>query len=343
MTRAAIERLLMPNTYVNYMARAFDDHVHLVAGTQLLPEEIGNYRNPISVADVLACVKNGLAMAPSPDWHLGWAKNMAQHFHGPVTMALVSAPTLGDGLEALVRYMPKRVPYHHWQSVTENGLYHCELVELIEFGPVRPIVIEIPILIMHEYVHTIRAALDGAQVKLRYPRTDYSDSYPKYFDCPLEFGAERNAFVVPEHWLSIRNPGYEESAWRAALRRCEQSSSVPREQGTLTRVRREIFDFIESGSGVAAPPTVKTMATTLHLSPRTLIRRLRQAGTTYQAVVDDIQMERAKTLLADSDYRVYDVAHELGFQDPASFGRSFKRWFGMTPGTYRAALGTTES
>ena len=35
---------------------------------------------------------------------------------------------------------------------------------------------------------------------------------------------------------------------------------------------------------------------------------------------------------------LYDIAHELGFQDPTSFGRSFKRWFGMTPGAYRSAL-----
>ena len=49
-------------------------------------------------------------------------------------------------------------------------------------------------------------------------------------------------------------------------------------------------------------------------------------------------MVRAKELLANEDYRIYDVAHELGFQDPASFGRSFKRWFGMTPGAYRSAL-----
>ena len=340
MTRTAIEQLLMPNTYVNYMARVFDDHVRLTAGTPLLPDEIADYPNPISVAHVLTCVKNALAIAATPDWHLPWAKSMAEHFHGPVTMALVHAPTLGDGLEALVRYMPKRVPYHHWQGVIEQGQYHCELVELIEFGPVRAIVIEIPILIMHEYVDTIcGGVLDGAYVELKYAPTKYFDSYAKYFNCPIQFGAQRNAFVMPESWLAIKNAGYEEASWQTAVRRCEQTSSVSREQDTLTRVRREIFNYIESDSGQTAPPNLKAMAAVFHVSSRTLIRRLRGAGTTYQAIVDDIQMERAKALLGNDDYRVYDVAGELGFQDPASFGRSFKRWFGMTPGAYRMALG----
>ena len=340
MTRTAIEQLLMPNTYVNYMARVFDDHVRLVAGTPLLPEEIADYPNPIPVAHVLTCVKNALAIAPTPDWHLPWAKSMAEHFHGPVTMALVHAPTLGHGLEALVRYMPKRVPYHHWQCEVEDGMYHCELVELIEFGPVRAIVIEIPILVMHEYVDTIcGGVIDGAHVEFKYPPTKYAESYAKYFNCPIVFEAPRNAFVVPESWLAIKNAGYEQSSWQTAVRRCEQTSSLSREQDTLTRVRREIFNYIESGSGQTAPPNLKSMAAMLHVSPRTLIRRLREARTTYQAVVDDIQMERAKTLLGNAHYRVYDVAGELGYQDPASFGRSFKRWFGMTPGAYRAALG----
>ena len=339
MTQAAIEQLLMPNTYVKYMARAFDDHVRLTAGTPLLPDEIEDYSRPIAVQHVLTCTKNALAMASAPDWHLSWAKGMAEHFHGPVTMALVTAPTLGDGLEALVRYMPKRVPYHHWQSVVEHGFHYCEIVELIEFGPVRAIVIEIPVLVMHEYVYTICGGhLDGAHVELRYAPTKYLDSYTRYFECPVVFEAPRNAFVVPDSWLAIKNAGFEESAWHTALRRCEQTSSLSREQNTLTGVRREIFNVIETGAGSASPPNLKAISETLHVSPRTLIRHLREAGTTYQAIVDDIQMVRAKELLANEDYRVYDVAHELGFQDPASFGRSFKRWFGMTPGAYRSAL-----
>jgi hypothetical protein len=147
MSRTAIEQLLMPNTYLNYLAKAFDDHMRLCAGT------------PVPVAHMLTCVKNALALAPSPDWHLPYAKSMAEHFHGPVTLALVNAPTLGDGLDALVRYMPKRVPYHHWSGNVQGGAYYCELVELMDFGPVRAVVIEVPILVMHEYVHTLRGAL----------------------------------------------------------------------------------------------------------------------------------------------------------------------------------------
>ena len=339
MTRTAIEKMLMPNTYLKYLGKVFSDHVRLAAGTPLLPEEIDAYAEPIAVAHVLTCLKNAHAMAATRDWHLPWAKGMAEHFHGPVTMALVNAPTLGAGCDALVRYMPRRVPYHHWAGAIVDDYYYCELIELMDFGPVRPLVIEIPILVMHEYVRTIRGgAIDGAHVELRYPPTSYHASYPRYFDCPVAFGARRNALVLPAAWLAIRNAGYDESAWQMALRRCEQTSSRSREQLTLSRVRSEILNAIEIAPRPLAPPTLHALAGTLHVSARTLIRRLREAGTSYQAIIDEIQMERAKELLANRDYRIYDVAHELGFDDPASFGRSFKRWCGMTPGAYRAAL-----
>lgn len=340
MSRTAIEQLLMPNTYLNYLAKAFDDHVRLCAGTPLLPDELADYSRPVPVAHMLTCVKNAVALATSPDWHLPYAKSMAEHFHGPVTLALVNAPTLGDGFDALVRYMPKRVPYHHWAGTVVDGSYYCELVELIDFGPVRAVVVEVPLLVMHEYVHTVRGGqIQGAHVELRYAPTRYTQSYARYFDCPIEFNAPRNAFVVPAAWLDDTNAGYDESAWRMALRRCEQTSSVPREQDTLTRVHHEVYASIEAASGPAAPPRLHAVAGRLHVSPRTLIRRLREAGTTYQAIVDDIQMTRARDLLGNDAYRVCDVATELGFQDPASFGRSFKRWFGMTPGAYRGAFG----
>lgn len=77
------------------------------------------------------------------------------------------------------------------------------------------------------------------------------------------------------------------------------------------------------------------MAAALHLSPRTLIRRLRSVDTTYQAVVDGVQQQRARELLGNPNLRIQDVAVELGYQDPNSFARSFKRWFAMTPGDYR--------
>jgi AraC-like DNA-binding protein len=219
-----------------------------------------------------------------------------------------------------------------------DSRHRCELVELMDFGPARHAVIEVPLLVVHEYVRTVRGGnLDGAVVELRYAAPAYYPSYAHYFACPVRCNAPRNAFDMPAAWLAESNAGHDESAWRMALLRCEQTSTLPREQDTLCRVHHEIRSAIDAAHGPAGAPRLPAIADRLHVSPRTLIRRLREAGTTYQSIVDDIQKSRARDLLADRANRVCDVATTLGFQDPASFGRSFKRWFGTTPGAYRGA------
>ena len=78
------------------------------------------------------------------------------------------------------------------------------------------------------------------------------------------------------------------------------------------------------------------MARHLHLAPRTLIRRLRRLGTTYQAIMDDFLRARAAELLVNDRVKIKEVAAALGFNNPANFGKAFKRWYGVSPGGYRA-------
>jgi AraC-like DNA-binding protein len=74
------------------------------------------------------------------------------------------------------------------------------------------------------------------------------------------------------------------------------------------------------------------------MSTRTVIRHLRRAGTTYQALADAHRREQAARLLATRDLDIAEVGYCLGYQDPASFGRACRRWFGMAPSRYRIRL-----
>ena len=92
----------------------------------------------------------------------------------------------------------------------------------------------------------------------------------------------------------------------------------------------------------AAPPalpSLETVAQRLHLSPRTVIRRLRVQGATYQALLDAVLKARAQSLLAEPGMRVQDVAARLGYADSASFRKAFRRWFGVTPAAWRDGAG----
>jgi AraC-like DNA-binding protein len=82
-------------------------------------------------------------------------------------------------------------------------------------------------------------------------------------------------------------------------------------------------------------PSLEQVARRVHLSARTLIRRLRRAGTTYHGLLDVHRRASAEVLLKNPDFDVAEVSHRLGYGDPANFGRACRRWFGMAPGRYR--------
>ena len=81
---------LMPSSYVRVMARTTPDVARLLAGTGLTPSALAE-KQTITVAQQLACVRNSMTMMRRPDWHLAWARHVAERFHGPVTAAVTTA------------------------------------------------------------------------------------------------------------------------------------------------------------------------------------------------------------------------------------------------------------
>jgi AraC-like DNA-binding protein len=85
------------------------------------------------------------------------------------------------------------------------------------------------------------------------------------------------------------------------------------------------------------PTTSDDVAALLHMSARTLQRRLEADGTSFTAVVDATREVLARELLADPRLPLAEIGYRLGFADAAAFSRAFKRWTGTPPGRFRRA------
>jgi len=80
---------------------------------------------------------------------------------------------------------------------------------------------------------------------------------------------------------------------------------------------------------------VSAVARQLKISPRSLQRRLRGQGTSYQALLDDVRRELALRYLDEPCVSVTEVAFLVGFTEPSAFHRAFKRRTGTTPAEAR--------
>lgn len=84
--------------------------------------------------------------------------------------------------------------------------------------------------------------------------------------------------------------------------------------------------------------TLETIAGKLILHPRTLQRQLRQQGTTFQALVDEVRREQAANYLRIPNMPAAKIADMLGFQEQSSFNKACMRWWRASPGQYRQQL-----
>jgi AraC-like DNA-binding protein len=83
-------------------------------------------------------------------------------------------------------------------------------------------------------------------------------------------------------------------------------------------------------------PDLEAVAAHLHISPQTLRRHLREEGTSFQELKDQLRRDIAIYHLGRADLSLQQIAEQLGFSEPSAFHRAFKKWTGVTPGAYRA-------
>lgn len=338
----SVLNLRMPAVYVQHLAREMSDEGSLYAGTGLKKADLTGTSARISVEDNLRCVANATRMARNPSWYQEWATRIAEHFHGPLTPAWLSAPTLGDGLDLFVRYFPARIPYMEIRARERGDQFALEVRPLTDVGDLLPLLVEVPLLILQQYIGTIRSSRGTEAItELSYEAPAHYQAYRRWFESEVRFESSRNALVIPAAWRSTPNLCFEESAWRSASRKCEDSQDLQAPRCIVNRLRSGFHDAFDRNAQSSTLPTLDNMAAALGMSPRTLIRRLRSIGTTFYNERDELRKVRARELVEANELTVSEIAEVLLFSDPPNFGKAFKRWFGVSPSEYRSRLDTT--
>jgi AraC-like DNA-binding protein len=82
-------------------------------------------------------------------------------------------------------------------------------------------------------------------------------------------------------------------------------------------------------------PGIQDLARELHLSTRTLQRRLTEQGVTFQRLLEEARRELARHYLLHSSVELSETAYLLGYEDANSFFRAFQHWEGTSPGQWR--------
>jgi AraC-like DNA-binding protein len=301
--------------------RVARDRAALLAGTGVTEPEA-----EITLGQQLRQIQNANRLLP-PDWALCVGARLHAATHGPVGTAVATAPTVRDALHVMTRYGWVRSPHFRMHAAVERDELRLVLEEQVALDEAeRRALRDLVLLSTQGLLEAARGRPlhDDARVELPGPAARH---HQPWFHAPVRYGRREAAVVIPVAWLDDACPLADPIAWAESMRRIVLEER--RLAGAwVARVEQQV-------AAQRGRPDLDEVARALHVSRRTLVRRLADAGTTWRAVLEARQKRQAAALLREPGLGVAEVAWTLGYQDPSNFGRAFRRWFGVSPGTYR--------
>jgi len=307
----------------------------LLAGTSLSRQELET-GGDIAVEDFLAILENGRKL--SGNEQLGLV--IGRHTHiialGPIGAAAAIAPTVRAGLQVMENYTRLHIGYMGLElSSSVRGL-SVRFRFLQDTGATERFHTETALMLTQDYVETlVGQRVDKARYRMALPAPDYASEYPRWLHSPVSFDDEYNAVELPVEWLDLPSPYYNAGMWHEAtlklaqrMRDLEGEEYCPYTQfvGALLR------------SSEPPLPDLAVAATRLHMSERTLNRRLQQEGTSFRQIKADTLGSWARQLLIETDNSVEAIAAQLGYQDAANFRRAFRNSEGCSPNEFRRGV-----
>lgn len=247
---------------------------------------------------------------------------------------------------ALLDAKDLKVALHRWSYLSRLMQDDC-YIELTRHGDTARIaIVQVPGApprrlfatdLMLKVIHGVSSWLGGQRLALTrtdfpFARPAFAADYEQLYPGPVFFGQPQAAIEMEASLLQLpvrrSKPELDDFLLHAPE---GWVFATPCEPGMAARLR----DYLAQRLPRAA--TAEHAAELLHVSARTLHRRLADEGTTFQRVKDDFRRDRALQLLTRSQTPINLIGEQLGFDSAASFHRAFRGWTGGTPGAFRSA------
>lgn len=262
----------------------------------------------------------GLRMRPTVNGFLGYA--------------IMSCGSLREALELTARYFESR-QRNFAVSTSFEGLY--AEIEVHERH-------EIPALREFFYEHILIGIARGAATIIGKPLSEFDVTAcfdwrePAYHDAyrdrlPLTlFSQRKNLLRFPTALLDLQPIMADPQATKQAIELCERELAQLGSTGDSISLRI-CAELMQSPTG--GYPDLETIASRIHMTSRTIARKLNDEGTSFRQLLDETRRRDACTMIEEGKLQLQDISTRLGYLNPANFTRAFRRWTGKTPTEWR--------
>jgi len=256
-------------------------------------------------------------------------ESRTERFH-PIGLAALSCENFGLAIDQMARYKQLTCPEEILQEKDDEEWS-------IQFRWLLADEVEPQVLIECAFAWVLSIARHGTGTRLSPLRVEFVQprahvkAIERHFGCQVVCGGPRNAIVFRA--ADAQRPFVTRNAELLGMLAPQFEEELKRENGDenfLERVRVAIQQKL-----TGQRPTIEDIADALHVSPRTLQRRLQDEGFSFQRALEEARHQLARHYLNNSVLELNEAAYLLGYNDANSFVRAFRTWEGVPPARWR--------
>jgi AraC-like DNA-binding protein len=292
--------------------------------TDLTPQMVGDNDARISPAQFCVAWAELIRATGNPQIALDIAQATPAGAFGIVEYVCRASPTLGDALRQWVRYLNLLDDAVEVALAIDDDRAYLRVVR--ESEAPAPASHELCFALVARYASELSTVpLRAVGVEFVHPADDPAP-YRAFFGAPVTFSAAATQLVLPRSALASHLVSSDPSLLAILTRAADDIQRTTTSEPLVTaQVKRVLRDALRTDDA-----TVEHVAKQLGLTSRSLQRRLKDEGTSFQTVRESIRRDLATRYL-DENLSIAEISFLLGFSEPSAFFRAFKRWTGLTP------------
>jgi AraC-like DNA-binding protein len=316
--------------------RGFDRQACL-KGTGILLSQLDDANARMSLQQELAFYHNMLELSDDPTIGLQLGEPFVPQRYGLFGYALLSAATFRHALTLTENFGRLTFSFYTlnygvsgkqtWFSFSEPPPFERELVDVYLDRDLSAAQVA--------FSEIMGEAFPIDEVYVAHDGHGRQQEYRDYFGCEVHFSADVGKFVFSSSILDKPLPQSDPESSRYFQQQCQLLIAKLTAQGHFVDDVRMLM--------LARPgffPDIDYVAEKLSMSTRTLRRRLKDEGSNYRALLDEIRFGLAKEYLGKTNLSMEEICGLLGYTEPGNFSHAFRRWSGQSPRDWRQQAAT---
>lgn len=250
--------------------------------------------------------------------------------YDPIKIAALSARSFRDAVERLARYKQLTCP-EEIRLVERGNECAVQFIWLLAHEKEPPLLVDT----CFAWIVAIGRRGTGRSMnpkRVEFQRTSAQrEMYEAHFRSTVKLKARQNALVFSKADMDL--PFVTSNAELLAIVAPQLEAELTEQlaQKTFGEQAKAILKRLLAGQR----PSIQDLARELHVSTRTLQRRLTEQGISFQRLLEEARRELAHHYLLHSSVELSETAYLLGYEDANSFFRAFHHWEGTSPGQWR--------